>query len=262
MTALEPSALAAGVRLVAHDEIDSTNAQALRLARQGERGPLWIVAARQSAGRGRRGRAWISPAGNLYASLLLNDPAPSDCWPQMSFVAALAAHDAVVALASGLAPSLALKWPNDLLLGGAKVAGILIEGEGAPLPVAVIGIGINCASHPTGLDYPATDLAARGARLAPVDLMRVLSGTMIERLGQWARGAGFAATRAEWLARAAWLGEAVHVRTAGREIVGRFVGIDEGGGLVIEGAAGRESVRAGDVVAQAFATAAAGSGPD
>jgi BirA family transcriptional regulator, biotin operon repressor / biotin---[acetyl-CoA-carboxylase] ligase len=248
MIELDPRAAAAGVRIVAHEEIDSTNAQALRLVREGERGPLWIVATRQSAGRGRRGRTWVSPPGNLYASLLLTDPAPPDCWPQMSFVAALAAHDAIAARVPHLAPRLLLKWPNDLLVGPAKAAGILIEGEPAPSRVVVVGIGVNCASHPAGLDYPATDLAAEGADVAADALMGALSATMLERLSQWDRGRGFAAIRADWVAHAAWLGESIRVRTAGREIAGRFADIDEGGGLAVDGPAGREIVRAGDVV--------------
>src|SRR6476646_7487966 len=124
---LDARASAAGVRLVAHEVLGSTNAEALSLARQGESGPLWVVADRQTAGRGRRGRAWISEPGNLYASLLLTDPAPAERWPQLSFVAALAVYDAVIAVASAFAPRLAIKWPNDLLLDGAKFAGVLIE---------------------------------------------------------------------------------------------------------------------------------------
>src|SRR5262249_26897773 len=115
---LEPRASAAGVRVIPHEVLGSTNAEALQLARHGERGPLWVTAERQSAGRGRRGRAWISPPGNLYASLLLTGPAAADCWPQLSFVAALAIHDAVVEVAGDLNPLLAIKWPNDLLLAG------------------------------------------------------------------------------------------------------------------------------------------------
>src|SRR6266853_2881802 len=161
---LEPRATATGVQHVAHEVLGSTNAEALQLARQGEHGPLWITADRQTAGRGRRGRAWISPPGNLHASLLLTQPAAAEHWPQLSFVAALAIHDAVVAVADHLKPLLAIKWPNDVLLAGAKFAGILIEGEGKEEEGAVaIGIGVNCAAHPAGTDYPATDLAAAGA---------------------------------------------------------------------------------------------------
>src|ERR1700692_4852771 len=102
MIELDPRASAAGVRLLAYDEIDSTNAQALRLMRQGEHGPLWVTAERQSAGRGRRGRKWISVPGNLHASLLLSDPSPAEHWPQLSFVAALGVHAAVVGVAPGV----------------------------------------------------------------------------------------------------------------------------------------------------------------
>src|SRR6267142_150725 len=126
MIELDPIASAAGARLLAYDEIDSTNAEALRLMRQGEQGPLWITAERQTAGRGRRGRSWISLPGNLHASLLLTDPGPAEHWPQISFVGALAVHDAVVELAPEIRPMLELKWPNDLLLAGAKFARILI----------------------------------------------------------------------------------------------------------------------------------------
>src|SRR5262249_21004953 len=110
---LEPRATAAGVRLVAHEVLGSTNAEALRRDGRGGGGPLWVTADRQSAGRGRRGRAWISPLGNLYASLLLTGPAAAEHWPQLSFVAALAIHDAVVEVAADLKPQLAIKWPND-----------------------------------------------------------------------------------------------------------------------------------------------------
>src|SRR5262249_7851323 len=123
---LEPRATAAGVRLIAHEVLGSTHAAGLDLARPGARRALWVTPARQGAGRGRRGRAWISPPGNLYASLLITGPAAAERWPQLSFVAALAIHDAVVEVAADLKPRLAIKWPNDLLLAGAKFAGILI----------------------------------------------------------------------------------------------------------------------------------------
>src|SRR4051812_38297267 len=131
MMELDPRASAAGVRLVSHELLTSTNAEALALAQRGERGPLWITAGRQSAGRGRRGRTWVSEAGNLFASLLLTNPSDAEHWPELSFVAALAIHDAVAERASDLRGQLAIKWPNDLLLAGAKFAGILVEGEGA-----------------------------------------------------------------------------------------------------------------------------------
>src|SRR5215467_4755732 len=227
---LEPRATAAGVRLIAHEVLGSTNTEALQLARHGERGPLWVTAERQSAGRGRRGRAWISPPGNLYASLLLTEPAAAEHWPQLSFVAALAIHDAVVEIAGDLKPRLAIKWPNDLLLAGAKFAGILIEGEGDVNAVAV-GIGINCASHPADTDFPATDLAAAGATVSPPTLLSALSIKMLGRIAQWNAGEGFSTIRTDWLARASGVGEHVRVRLAERELAGRFEALDEAGFL-------------------------------
>ena len=154
---LHPSASATGASLISHDTLGSTNAEALALARAGERGPLWVTAARQTAGRGRRGNVWTSEPGNLYASLLLSDAAPAAHLPELCFVVALAVRDAVCAVAPPLASKLKLKWPNDLLLDGAKLAGILIEAEsvgGASATVA--GIGVNCAHYPRDTGYPAT----------------------------------------------------------------------------------------------------------
>jgi BirA family biotin operon repressor/biotin-[acetyl-CoA-carboxylase] ligase len=250
MTELDPRASAAGVRLLAYDEIDSTNAEALRLKRQGERGPLWITAQRQNAGRGRRGRKWISVPGNLHASLLLTDPGPAEHWPQLSFVAALAVHDAVVEVAAEIRPLMQLKWPNDLLLSGAKFAGILIEGEGGEEAGAVaIGIGVNCTAHPADAAYPATDLTAGGAHVTAAALFAALSVKMSGRLAQWNRGNGFATIRADWLARAAGVGDTIRIALADRELAGRFEGLDDAGCLVLIAPDGTETVvAAGDVI--------------
>ncbi len=250
MMALDPKASAAGVRLVTYHEIDSTNAEALRLMRQGERGPLWIAAERQSAGRGRRGRSWISVPGNLHASLLLTNPGPAEYWPQLSFVAALAVHDAVVECAPEIRPMLGLKWPNDLLLAAAKFAGILIEGEGREEEGAVaIGIGVNCTAHPAQAAFPATDLAASGTPVSADALLASLSVKMPGRLAQWNSGHGFATIRADWLARAAGLGETIRVALPDRELAGRFEGLDEAGCLMLTGPDGAKTVvAAGDVV--------------
>src|SRR5438105_9448172 len=121
MMQLDPRASAAGVRLASHELLTSTNQEAFTLARAGERGPLWIVAERQSAGRGRRGRTWVSEHGNLFASLLLTNPSPIEHWPELSLVAALAVHDTVAELARPLKTQLAIKWPNDVLLDGRKL---------------------------------------------------------------------------------------------------------------------------------------------
>jgi BirA family biotin operon repressor/biotin-[acetyl-CoA-carboxylase] ligase len=247
MMVLDPTATAMGVRLVAHEVLGSTNAEALNLARQGDRGPLWIVARRQTAGRGRRGRAWISEDGNLFASLLLTMSALPECWPQLSLVAALAVHDAVVEIAASLKPRISIKWPNDLLLDRAKFAGILVEGEGGD-GAAAIGIGINCASHPADTNYPATDLAAASILASPAMLMRSLSLKMIGRLAQWNSGEGFSTVRADWLARAAGIGEEVRLRIADRELSGLFETLDAAGGLVLRSPDGRtETITTADV---------------
>jgi BirA family biotin operon repressor/biotin-[acetyl-CoA-carboxylase] ligase len=247
---LDPRASAAGVRLIGHEVLVSTNVEALALAKKGERGPLWVTAGRQSGGRGRRGRPWISEPGNLFASLLLTD-APTEHWPELAFVAALAAHDAVAEVAPALRSQLFIKWPNDLLLAGRKFCGVLIEGEGSKDDGAVaIGIGANCKSHPAQVDYPAIDLAAAGADVTAEMLFSALSAKMLGRLAQWNRGEHFSTIRADWLARAAGRGDLIRLRLADQELVGRFDDIDDTGRLVLslpEG--GSKPIAAGDVVA-------------
>lgn len=246
---LDPRASAAGVRLIAHEVLVSTNGEALALAGRGERGPLWVTASRQTGGRGRRGRIWVSEPGNLYASLLLTDAAPPEHWPELAFVAALAIHDAVTDVAPALRPQLFIKWPNDLLIAQKKFSGILIEGEGGAGAV-VVGIGVNCVSHPTDTDYPATNLAAAGAEVSAEALFTALSAKMLGRLAQWNAGEHFSTIRADWLARAAGRGEQIRVRLAEEELTGRFDDVDETGRLVLSLADGsRKSIAAGDVVA-------------
>jgi BirA family transcriptional regulator, biotin operon repressor / biotin---[acetyl-CoA-carboxylase] ligase len=275
---LDPIALDAGMRLVALDSIGSTNKEALKRAQYGETGPLWITALQQTDGRGRMDRRWISPQGNLYSSLLLSEPSPFERAPELAFVAILALRDAIVAEAPALAQKLSFKWPNDLLLGSEKCAGILIEGEvsregsaepsGRQLSV-VIGLGVNCESHPatvaepaeTGADasrlipshaetvlYPATNLRAHGAGISPQQLFRRLSATMCRRIEQWHRGDGFPAILGDWLTSACGIGEEVTVREGGGERHGRFVGLDRTGRMVLEvRGGGMEKISAGDV---------------
>jgi BirA family transcriptional regulator, biotin operon repressor / biotin---[acetyl-CoA-carboxylase] ligase len=246
---LSSAAVAAGYCLSAYDALASTNAEALALARAGELGPLWIAAREQTAGRGRRGNSWVSPPGNLYATLLLTDPAPPECAPQLSFVAVLALYDAIAACAPPLREALALKWPNDLLCRGAKLAGILIEGERAAEALAVaIGIGVNCESHPSQTPYPATDLKGEGTAVAAVALFEALTATMAQRLAQWRRGAGFPEIRADWIARAAGIDGDMRARLPDREIIGRGEGLDEHGRLLLRLPDGSlQAIAAGEV---------------
>lgn len=237
----------AGVRTIAYETLGSTNAEALARARAGERGPLWITAAVQSAGRGRRGNAWVSIPGNLFATLLLTEPSDPGVAPQLSFVAALALHDAVAECAPQVGPLLKVKWPNDLLLGGAKLAGILIEAESDPAFALAIGIGVNCAAHPSETPYPAIDLAIHGALVTPERMLGALSAAMMKRLDQWQRGQGFASVRADWLKRAAGLGQDIRVRLPERELSGRFQGLDDMGRLLLQVEGRVTPVTAGEV---------------
>jgi BirA family biotin operon repressor/biotin-[acetyl-CoA-carboxylase] ligase len=267
---LDPIAIAAGVRLIALGETTSTNQEAL--AKANWHGPLWVTAASQTRGRGRHGREWFSPSGNLYASLGLAEPASVDCAPGLAFVSALAVRDAIVAEAPALKPLLTFKWPNDLLLADQKCAGILIEGEvrrdrdneDQDFKV-VIGIGVNCVWHPatlpSGLDpdsspfsfetvkFPATDLRTHGADVTAERLFTRLSATMCDRIAQWDRGAGLPAILADWLRHARGIGKEIAVRAYyGEEKVGRFAGLDESGRLLLDLPDGKtEKIAAGDV---------------
>jgi BirA family biotin operon repressor/biotin-[acetyl-CoA-carboxylase] ligase len=246
---LDRAAAAAGFALSVHNTLASTNAEALALARSGEQSPLWVIALEQTAGRGRRGSEWISKPGNLYATLLISDPAPRMNAPELSFVAALAVYDAIAERAAGLRADLLLKWPNDVLCKGAKLAGILIESENLETRLALaVGIGVNCVHHPAQTSYPATDLMTAGANVAAADLFCALSRTMAARLAQWRRGAGFQSIRADWLDRATGIGGEMRVRLPGRELLGRCEALDESGRLLLRLVDGSlQTITAGDV---------------
>lgn len=248
---MERLAVPAGYRLVARESVDSTNEEACRLARGGAAHGTVVWARRQMAGRGRRGRSWESPEGNLYCSLLLRPPCPAAQAAQLTFVAALALG---AALDDMLPDSVEMryKWPNDVLLDGRKVAGILLESAGAgggAVDWLVVGIGVNVAHHPEVTDgYPATSLHAAGApREEPEALLRRLVAQFAPWYERWQRD-GIGPVRAAWLARAARIGETVEVRLPDRSLTGRFVGLDEGGALLLGLPDGtRTAVPAGDV---------------
>ena len=242
---------AGSVPVVVLETVGSTNLEALARASAGATGPLWVVARQQTAGHGRRGRTWVSEPGNLYASLLLVDPAPPAVVPGICFVAALALHDAILDTAHGLAPAqLQLKWPNDLLLDGKKLGGILVEGSTRAdgRTTAVVGFGANCAHHPVLTEYPATDLVASGFPVSVEALFAALGARMATRLKEWSRGVNFVSIRAAWLSRAGGLGSAVEVRLANRTIAGVFEAIDLAGALVLRHRDGTlETIAAGDI---------------
>lgn len=238
-----------GYALKEYESLDSTNEEARRLAASGVAMPLWIAAARQTAGRGRRGRAWDTAAGNLASTLLLKPEKPAAECAQLSFVAAIAVAETVAHFLS--AADIAVKWPNDVLVGGRKIAGILLEsasGTGAvPLWLA-IGIGINLTRHPGDTEFPATSMAACGVTApSPRDTLYRLAVAFAKWYDVW-RMQGFLPVRDVWLARAAKLGERIRARLASEETSGVFEGIDETGALILRGAGGKiRLIAAGDV---------------
>ena len=234
------------------EELDSTNAEARRLAEAGEGGPLWIAARRQTSSRGRRGRAWESPKGALAATLLATTERPPAEAAQLSFVTALAVAD----LADAYVPEtiVALKWPNDVLVAGAKAAGILIESgpsSGGGVWLA-IGVGVNLAKAPEGLDHPATALASHlrsgAATPTPTEALELLADLMAGRVRQWLNG-GFAAVRHAWLERAAGIGLTCTARLGdGSALTGVAEGLDIDGALLLRMDDGQvRRVSAGDV---------------
>jgi BirA family biotin operon repressor/biotin-[acetyl-CoA-carboxylase] ligase len=246
---LAEEALRAGYRINAFGTLRSTSDEALRQALLGDRGRLWIVAGSQSGGRGRQGRAWASPAGNVYASLLLVDAVAPARAAQLGFVAGVAAASVLKPL---MAPGrvLALKWPNDVLVDGAKLAGILVEGTRLPNGAfaCIMGFGINRQSHPPDMPYPVTDLfSVSSARPDVGDLVAALSGTMHRMLCEWDAGRGFSRIREAWLEHALPAGTLLTVSAAGRRIGGRFETIDDQGRLVLSGEQGHLQLDAGDV---------------
>lgn len=236
--------------------VDSTNAEAMRRAAAGVRGPLWIAADTQTAGRGRSGRSWSSDVGNLHASLLVTLAVPAARAYQLALVAGVAGFDALAAAAGPEAlPGLRLKWPNDILINGEKAGGILIEssilakgsGGEAPELAAVIGMGINVVSAPAALDRPVTCLAAHGVRPDSDLLLARLSEAMEAWIDIWLRDGGFAVIREAWLNRAHPLGERMTINTGSERVSGLFLGLDPDGALRLETDGGARCFSFGDV---------------
>jgi len=235
-------------RLLACDRVGSTSDEAKRLARDGAAEGLIVCAQEQTAGRGRRGRVWASPPGNLYMSLVLRPECRAADAAQLGFVVALSLAEAVAALGPSLA--VGCKWPNDLLVDGRKIAGILLETEmlaGERPDFVVIGIGVNLAASPKDVGYPATSLAEEGvAGVAPLTALTAFIRHFAPWIGRW-RTAGFAPVRAAWLARAIGLGEPVRVHLHSDTLAGRFVDLDDDGALLLGLPDGRRRIAAGEV---------------
>jgi len=241
-----------GVGRLVLDETDSTNAAARRRAEEGERGPLWIMAYRQTAGRGRRGRGWSAPEGNLAATLLISPDLTLKDAGFLSIAAALAVGDVLAALAPGA--EIAFKWPNDALLNGKKSAGVLLESAAAGDRVnwLAIGIGVNLAAHPDASQleqgaWPATSVAAEaGAAPAPERALTLLASAMTRWLALHA-AEGPLSLRDAWLARAARLGQEITARLPRETVTGVFADMDEQGSLVLDTPLGRRVIAAADV---------------
>jgi BirA family biotin operon repressor/biotin-[acetyl-CoA-carboxylase] ligase len=239
------------------DQVGSTNREALALAVCGETGPIWIMARRQTAGRGRSSRQWVSVPGNLHASLLTELACSPAVVPQLALLSGIAAFDAIREAAHGGPQGLRLKWPNDVLIGEAKCAGILAETlAGRDTVTTVIGFGINLAWHPEDLGRAATHLGEHGAHVAPEAMLGHLDETVQHWLAAWHSGSDFATIRSAWLERAGPIGEPCSVDTGSERIAGAFVDLDTQGGLVVRDSEGRHrTVTFGDVALGAAAPA-------
>ncbi|MCZ4273022.1 biotin--[acetyl-CoA-carboxylase] ligase [Maritalea porphyrae] len=252
MISLGEKAAQNGFRLSHVEKIDSTSAALMKDALAGATGPQWLVADEQEDGKGRRGRFWNSPKGNLYASLLLTDPAPSEKIAQLSFVMALALRDAVVAINEpGVGPTdddIEVKWPNDLILCDKKCAGLLLEGgvKGQSRFV-VVGLGVNVLSHPEKANHPAGNLNEWGIHTSVEHFFPYLSDAVALRLEQWAMGQGFSATRQDWLAHAYKVGQDMRINTSTESFVARLNGVDETGNLMVDQMGRPRTITAGEI---------------
>ncbi|WP_306045559.1 biotin--[acetyl-CoA-carboxylase] ligase [Nioella sp. MMSF_3534] len=232
--------------------VDSTMAEGARIA-PSLAGPEWVLALEQTAGHGRRGRAWSSPKGNFFASLVLQPKEAPDQVALRSFVAALALRDAFVA-ATGRAEAFKLKWPNDVLLNGGKVAGILLEsiGSGQGVTHLIIGIGVNLVAAPgadqveEGAVLPVSLLSETGIRVSPEEFLDLLA-VAYARYEQQFTTYGFAPIRTAWLQEAARLGETITARTTAETMTGRFETIDDSGNLILTTPKGQRAVPAADI---------------
>lgn len=216
----------------------------LAMAAQGAEDGLWLRADRQTAGKGRMGRDWLSPVGNFYGSTLVRlkagDPQPAT----LALVAAVALHDAFRFLAPDV--DFRIKWPNDLMVNGAKISGILLERAD---DAVVVGIGVNLAFHPEGLARKVTSLKALGiSPPAPEDFQHILSARFDDWLAQW-RGAGLTALRSAWVDRAHAKGTALSVNAPDGSVTeGLFDGLAEDGALLLRLADGTiRAIHAGDI---------------
>lgn len=236
-------------RLHAHDSLGSTMDEARRLAEAGDEDGTLVWAREQTAGRGRLGRGWASPRGNLYLSLLLRPECAPAQAAQLGFVAALALGEAIGSISPPV--DVTYKWPNDVLLHGRKVAGILLESRSTPegaLDWLVLGLGANVASHPKDTPYPATSLRFEGVPrdVDEIDLLEAFARYFVNWASRWLED-GFAPVRAAWLRHAERLGEEIEVRLPNQTLTGTFRDLDGEGHLLLGQPEGVRRIAAGEV---------------
>lgn len=242
-------------RLVTLDSVGSTNDEAKRLAREGAEDGTLVWAQEQGAGRGRGGRNWSSPRGNLYLSLVLRPECPASRAAELGFVAAVGLGAALASLVPPLCP-INYKWPNDVLLGERKVAGILIETEsgtqpqaGAPLEWMVLGMGVNVRHYPEDTEFPATSLRYEGVEDVTVELvLERFALYFLDWVNRWMED-GFAPVRAEWKERGLGIGRKIRVRLPRETLRGKFMDLDADGALLLRPEKGDQvrRITAGDV---------------
>jgi BirA family biotin operon repressor/biotin-[acetyl-CoA-carboxylase] ligase len=264
--ALGSTARAAGYRLRAFESVGSTNAEALAAAADGDVGGIWFAALQQTSGRGRRGREWVNPVGNMAATLLVVPDADPSLVATLGFVAGVALADALAELLpdgavqtqAGVPARIALKWPNDVLADGAKLAGILLEAKKRPdgRHAVAVGIGVNVVAAPSGLAYPAKYLNEFSSSLIAQDLFETLSDAWVNAFRLWDDGRGLAEVLAVWRQSAAGIGGPIAVNQNGEILRGVFETIDDGGRLIVRADNDRLiPITAGDVHFGATASA-------
>ncbi|HUR42795.1 MAG TPA: biotin--[acetyl-CoA-carboxylase] ligase [Aestuariivirga sp.] len=233
-------------RIVHFERIDSTNSEAHRVVQQGERGPLWLWADEQTGGRGRLGRAWVSEPGNLYATFLFPIAGGPEIAAQVSFIGALAVHDLVTVLLPDIKPL--IKWPNDVLIEGAKFCGLLAEVAATNPTTIALGCGINLTHAPPDLAYPVTALARHGSIPDIASILQLLAARLSGQLAVWDEGKGFATIRSHWMERAVGLNEKAVAMAGDQQLRGTFRGLAADGALILELPDGTQKlIHAGDV---------------
>ena len=239
-----------GFKLITFEKVDSTNNEAKRRAEMGAVSGTIVHASEQTHGRGRRGRQWYSPRGNLYFSLILRLPCSTADALGISFVSATAMCDALAGIVSPMT-EVKVKWPNDILINRRKVSGFLLESSAdinGDLRWLIVGVGVNVISFPEETEYPATSLQYEGViGASPADVLNAFVHHFKRWIDIWEND-GFSSIRTAWLNRAIGIGKTVKVRVSGKVFEGKFLDIADDGSLLVEQETGeRLIIMTGDV---------------